>query len=67
MNEKEGLDSRIDDLLEKFHVQGRKFAPDNKNEIDEINSSAFLEILDSIRKNTRSYFEEIMKNERSAT
>lgn len=67
MNEKEGLDSRIDDLLKKFHIQNRKFVFNSENEIGEIDSSGFLGILDSIKNNAYDYFEKIIKNERSAT
>ena len=66
-NEKEGLDSRIDDLLERFGVQSRKFSQSGENEIGEIDSSDFQEIMDTIQNNTYDYFEKIMGNERPTT
>lgn len=59
--EKEGLDSRIDDLLAKFDIENRKFSYIIENDIGAIDCSNFNNILTSIHSTTVSYFSNIMK------
>lgn len=61
MNEQEGLDSRIDGLLEKFQIKDRKFTFTDENDIGKIDSTGFDVTLESIKNNTTRYFDEIMK------
>lgn len=56
--EKAGLDSRIDDLLEKFSLQNRKFNQDI-NIDDLLTNIDSKEVLESQRKIVENYFDDI--------
>ncbi len=58
--ENEGLDSRVDTLLQNFNIESRKFSPDGTNEIGDINSSDFAKVLDSLRGTAIDFFKNIL-------
>lgn len=56
----EGLDSRIDILLERFNLQDRKYSPDGTNAIGEMDTCRFSEVLESMRLETAKFFDKII-------
>ena len=58
--ESEGLDSRIDVLLENFDIGNRKFSPTVENDVGDIDSSNFQGVLELMRKETTDYFKKVI-------